>query len=160
LSLFGHKKIQVNLTYDIILKCKCTSCPVQTSSVCIQPKIAARNDMIQNPNKMVQQIMTTGMMKNVEMMKNMDISRMMTMSREEQKRMSDEMMKNTPKEETDKMMPKPEDMPGPYCAIGMAVCKDLDYTKTCLCSSCPVFRDFGLGKGKPNIYYCKNGKPA
>ena len=160
MSLFGHKKgIQVNLTYDVLTKCKCVACPVQTNSACAKPKIDARNEMLQNPSKMMQQIMSPGMMRNVEMLQNMDMSRMMSMSREEQKKMSDEMMKNTPKEETDKMMPKAEDLPGPYCSNGVAFCKDLDFTKTCICSSCQVFKDFSLGKGKPTSYYCKNGKP-
>jgi hypothetical protein len=157
LGIFGHKKIQVNLTYDTITKCQCVVCPVQANSACVKPKIAARNDMINNPQTMLNRIMTPGMMKNLEMIRNMGDIRSTTL--EQRKQMSDEMMKNTSKEETDQMMPKPDDMPGPYCANGVAACKDLDYSKMCLCSSCAVFRDFSLGKGKPASYYCRDGKP-
>jgi len=157
LGFFGHKKIQVNLTYEVIMKCQCVACLVQANSACAKPKIAARNDMINNPQTMLNRIMTPGMMKNLEMIRNMGDIRSTTL--EQRKQMSDEMMKNTPKEETDRMMPKPDDMPGPYCANGVAVCKDFDYSKICLCNSCAVFRDFSLGKGKPVRYYCRDGKP-
>ena len=127
-------------------------------SACAKPKIAARNEMVQNPEKIMQQIMSPGMMKNVEMMRNMNLQQLRSMSQEQMQSMSDEMMKNTPKEQTDSMAPKPEDMPGPYCANGVAVCKDFDYNNACICSSCQVFRDFNLMKGKPMSYYCKDGK--
>jgi hypothetical protein len=101
--------------------------------------------------------MTPGMMKNLEMIRNMGDVRSTTL--EQRKQMSDEMMKNTPKEETDRMMPKPDDMPGPYCANGVSACKDFDYSKNCMCSNCAVFRDFSLSKGKPLSYYCRDSKP-
>jgi hypothetical protein len=72
----------------------------------------------------------------------------------------DEMMKNTPKEQIEGMMPKAEDMPGPYCANGVAVCKDFDFNKMCICSGCKVFKDFNLTKGKPMSHFCKEGKAA
>ena len=160
MSLFGHKKeIQVTLTYDVILKCRCVSCSVQAFSACAKPKIAARNDMVENPAKMMQQIMSPGMMKNLEMIKNMNMEQMMVMSAEERKRMSDEMMKNTPQEQFAGMAPKTEDMPGPYCANGVAVCKDFDFSKTCSCNGCQVFKNFDLAKGKPISYFCRDGKP-
>ena len=160
MGFFGHKKeIVIQPTYDVITQCKCVTCAVQTDSACAKPKIAARNDMIDNPHKMMQQIMSPGMMKNMEMLKNMNPEQMMTLSREQMQSMSDEMMKNTPKEQTAAMAPKPEDMPGPYCAYGVSVCKDLDFSKTCLCSGCQVFKNFNLAKAKPMEYFCKDGKP-
>ncbi len=98
------------------------------------------------------------MLKNQEMMKNMTPEMMMNMSKEQQKSMSDEMMKNTSKEDMEKMRPKPEDMPGPYCANGAAACKDLDFGNMCICSGCQVFKELNLSKAKPNIYFCKDGK--
>jgi hypothetical protein len=160
LGFFGRKKeIVIQPTYDIITQCKCIACAVQTGSACAKPKIAARNDMIENPGKMMQQIMSPGMMKNLEMVKNMKRGQVMGMSREQMQSMSDEMMKNTPKEQTAGMAPKPEDMPGPYCAYGVSGCKDLDFSKMCMCSGCQVFKNFNLSKAKPMNYFCKDGKP-
>ena len=159
LSFFGHKEIKVGLTYDVIMKCKCTGCSVQIDSNCTKPKIAARNEMLNNPGKLIEQIMSPGMMKNVEMLKNTSLGQLRGMSREQMKSMSDEFMKNAPKEQTDNMAPKAEDMPGPYCANGAASCGDLDYSKTCLCSSCQVFKDFNLNKGRPMSYFCRDSKP-
>jgi hypothetical protein len=75
------------------------------------------------------------------------------------KKMAPEMMKNMTMEQKAAMMPKPEEMPGPYCATGVAACKDLDYTKMCICSGCQVFKDYDLMNAKPMAYFCKNGKP-
>jgi hypothetical protein len=98
------------------------------------------------------------MMKNVEMLKDINPQKMMAMSIEERKKLSDEMMKNSPKEDYENAMPKVEDMPGPYCANGVAACKDLDFSKVCICSGCRVFKDFNLKGSKPTIYFCKDGK--
>lgn len=145
------------LTYDAMMKCRCVTCPVQVDSACVKPKIAARNELMQNPD--LSRIISPGMQKNVDMVKDMNIGTIRGMSIEQMKKMSDQMMKNTPKEQTDSMMPKVEDMPGPYCANGVAVCKDLDYSKICICSGCQVFKDFNLSKGKPMSYFCRDGKP-
>lgn len=147
-------------TYDVITKCQCVSCPVQTDSPCAKPKIAARNEMLKNPGKMMQQMMTPGMVKNMGMLKNMNIDQLKGMSRDQMQSLSDEMMRNTPKEQISGMAPKTEDMPGPYCANGVAFCKDLDFNKMCICSGCQVFKDYNLKKAKPVKYYCKDGKPA
>jgi hypothetical protein len=136
LSFFHHKEIQVGLTYDVMMKCKCITCSVQTDSPCTKPKIAARNEMVNNPGKLMEQIMSPGMMKNVEVLKNTSLGQLRGMSRVQMKSMSNEFMKNAPKEQADSMAPKAEDMPGPYCANGVASCRDLDYGKTCSCSSC------------------------
>jgi len=74
--------------------------------------------------------------------------------------MTPEMMKNMTPDQITKMMPQVKDMPGPYCAIGTATCKDLDFTKMCTCSQCQVFKDFNLMQGKPMGYFCKNGRAA
>jgi hypothetical protein len=159
LNLFGHKaEPKVLLTFDVMIKCKCAMCPVQADSACAKPKITAREEMMKNPNSEITKIMTPGMMKNMEMMKNMSPEMMRSMSKEQMKNMSDEMMKNMPKEQMSAMTPKVEDMPGPYCANGVAVCKDLDFSKMCICSGCQVFKDFNLKKGKPMSYFCKDGK--
>lgn len=120
LDLFGHKKGKVPLTPDVMMKCKCAMCPVQTDSACAKPKIMAQKEMM--------------------------------------KKMTPEMVKNMTKEQIEMNMPKMEDMPGPYCSNGVAVCKDFDFNKMCICASCQVFKDFNLMKGKPMSYFCKNGK--
>ena len=159
MGFFGRKKeIVIQPTYDVIMQCKCAACPVQADSACAKPKIAARNEMIQNPMKTMEQIMTPGTMKNAEMLRNMSVAQMMTMSREDQKKMSDEMMKNTPQEQWEKMKPNTDDMPGPYCANGVAACKDLDFSKTCICPECQIYKENNLSKAKPTQYFCKDGK--
>ena len=145
-------------TYDVIMKCQCPTCPVQTDSACAKPKITARNEMLQNPEK--RQLFSPGMMRNVEMMMNRNPQTIRDMTKEQMQGMSDEMMKNTSKEEIESMAPKVENMPGPYCAYGVSVCKDLDFSKACICSGCQVFKDYSLNKAKPTLYYCKYGKPA
>jgi hypothetical protein len=158
LDFFGHKpQPKVMLSYDVVTKCQCVNCPVQTSSLCAKPKIAARAEMINNVNSgNVQGIVGSGMMKNAEMMRNMTAEQMMHMSREQMKSLSDEMMKNTSQDPS--KMPKLEDMPGPYCANGVAACNDFDFSKTCICPGCQVYKDFNLTKAKPTNYFCKEGK--
>jgi hypothetical protein len=156
LGLFGHKtEPKVLLTYDVMMKCKCATCPVQADSACAKSKIKARDEMMQN---MISNVMTPGMMENMEIMRNMTPEMIRSMTREQMQSMSDEMMRNTPKEQVDMMKLKVEDMPGPYCANGVAVCEDLDFGKMCICSGCQVFKDFNLSKGKPKSYFCKDGK--
>ena len=159
MSFFGRKEIKVPLTYDVMMKCRCMTCSVQADSACAKPKIAARNEMLQHPD--LSKIMNPGMMKNLEMVKDLKVGwgGIQGKSKEQLQQMSDQMMQNTSREQIDSMMPKPEDMPGPYCANGVAVCKDLDYSKICVCSGCQVFRGFNLSKSKPMSYFCKDGKP-
>ena len=71
---------------------------------------------------------------------------------------SPEMFKILSKEQIALVMPEADDMPGPYCANGVAVCKDLDYSKLCLCSACQIFKEKNLVEGKPTGYFCKGGK--
>lgn len=58
----------------------------------------------------------------------------------------------------DMMMPKPEDVPGLYCSTGKAVCPDLDFSKMCICGSCPIWADYKLMQGKPMGYFCRDGR--
>lgn len=160
MSFFGHKKdIQIPFDSDSMFNCKCVSCPVQANSPCAKPKIAARNELIQNPQKFMQQMMSPGMMKNMEMIKGMKAQDVMGMSKEQMKAMGEEMKKTVPKESYENMMPKPEEFPGPYCANGVAICKDFDYTKPCMCTSCQIFNKYNLAKAKPSLYFCRDGKP-
>lgn len=55
-------------------------------------------------------------------------------------------------------MPKPEQLPGPYCSIGKAACNDLDINKACICNTCQVYKEFNLTSGKPIEHFCFNGK--
>ena len=161
MRFFGHKpEINVTMTYDVMMKCRCLQCPVQIDSACAKPKIAARNELLQNPGKTMSNMFSPGMMKNLDMVKNLRVGwgGIQGKSKEELQHMSDQMMQNTPKEQLGSMMPKPEDLPGPYCANGVAVCKDLDYGKLCQCSGCQVFADFKLNTGRPTLYYCRDGK--
>ena len=160
MSIFGHKKtVQVPFDSESIFNCKCVTCPVQQNSPCAKPKIATRNELVQNPQKFMQQMMSPGMMKNMEMVRGMSVQQLMGMSQAEQKAMGEEMSKNFPKESSENMLPKPEDFPGPYCANGVATCKDFDFTKQCVCSICQVFNRNNLAKAKPNLYFCREGKP-
>lgn len=54
-------------------------------------------------------------------------------------------------------MPSHNDLPGPYCSIGKAACSDLDLSKACICTSCPVYKKYDLGKGRPVEHFCFNG---
>lgn len=49
-------------------------------------------------------------------------------------------------------------VPGMYCATGEALCKDLNPNKKCLCPQCEVFMENNLKEGKPDLYFCQNGK--
>ncbi len=55
------------------------------------------------------------------------------------------------------MSPEPSDVPGVYCATGIATCGDLDPDKPCNCPNCDVFKENNLAQGEPGGYFCKNG---
>ena len=55
------------------------------------------------------------------------------------------------------MSPEPSDVPGVYCATGIATCNGLDPTKMCNCPNCDVFKENNLEQGKPNGYFCQKG---
>ena len=75
-------------------------------------------------------------------------------SREKVKVMEAMMAKGMPQG----LMPPPADLPGLYCATGVAACKDLDFSKICICAGCPVWEKCKLGNGKPAGYFCRDGK--
>lgn len=56
------------------------------------------------------------------------------------------------------MIPKPEDVPGAYCASGVASCKDIDTKQMCICGDCPLWETYQLVSTKPRGYYCREGK--
>jgi len=137
----------------------CATCPVQTDSACTKPKIAAEMTWW----KILEDDAEDDESRNDEECGNdeeHEPRQMMSMSKEQMQAMSDEMTKNTPKDQTNSLAPKPDDLPGPYCAIGVSVCKDLDFSKICMCSGCSVFKNFNLAKAKPMNYFCKDGKPT
>lgn len=61
-------------------------------------------------------------------------------------------------EQVTSMKLKLEEMPGPYCSIGVATCTDLDSSKACICNQCKVYENFCLVAGKPVEHFCFNGK--
>ncbi|MBE0477107.1 MAG: DUF2769 domain-containing protein [Coriobacteriia bacterium] len=53
--------------------------------------------------------------------------------------------------------PSPQDVPGLYCATGIATCGDLDYEQPCLCPrQCQVYQENELSAYK----YCQQGSAA
>ena len=52
---------------------------------------------------------------------------------------------------------EPKDVPGIYCANGKAVCTDLDTHEICKCGECPIWTEYGLNKGEPGSYFCRDG---
>ncbi|MCW4054325.1 MAG: DUF2769 domain-containing protein [Candidatus Bathyarchaeota archaeon] len=63
-----------------------------------------------------------------------------------------------PEQKGEMEMPKPEDMPGPFCSIGKAACNDLDSNKACICNTCQIYREYNLPAGKPVEHFCFNGR--
>jgi hypothetical protein len=53
-------------------------------------------------------------------------------------------------------MPAVVDVPGLYCANGVAACTDLDFSQRCICSGCLVYKENRLGQWK----YCERGSAA
>lgn len=49
------------------------------------------------------------------------------------------------------------DIPGMYCATGIATCDDVDTSQVCICASCPLFSDCQLYDSQPIGYYCRDG---
>ena len=49
------------------------------------------------------------------------------------------------------------DIPGMYCATGQAVCRDTDYSKMCICTTCLIWTEYGLANRKPMGYFCRDG---
>lgn len=55
------------------------------------------------------------------------------------------------------ILPEPGDVPGAYCSVGIAPCKDVDTAQMCICSGCQIFEKYKLAGGKPLLYYCRDG---
>ena len=72
--------------------------------------------------------------------------------------MTPETLQGMTKEQVSTMLLKADSLPGPYCVTGVAACKDLDFSKMCLCSACQLFKDLSLMTGKPTSYFCKGGR--
>ncbi len=56
------------------------------------------------------------------------------------------------------MKPNPAELAGPYCAIGVASCSDLDANKACICRQCQVYKDYTLEEARPVEHFCFNSK--
>lgn len=67
-------------------------------------------------------------------------------------------MEMIPKIKETKMMPKPEMVPGMYCANGKGVCNDVDFSKMCICNDCNVWKENNLANGQPMGYFCRDGE--
>ena len=52
---------------------------------------------------------------------------------------------------------KHEEVPGLYCTTGTATCQDLNFKENCFCIACPVYMEYKLSKGKPTLYFCRDG---
>ena len=52
-----------------------------------------------------------------------------------------------------------EDIPGVYCATGMAICADLKMELDCMCGKCVIFPEYKLFNFQPMGHYCKDGSP-
>jgi hypothetical protein len=52
-----------------------------------------------------------------------------------------------------------EDIPGVYCATGMATCPDLKIEHDCMCGKCVIFPEYKLFNFQPMGHYCKDGSP-
>jgi hypothetical protein len=48
-------------------------------------------------------------------------------------------------------------VPGIYCSIGTAACRDLKFSRQCICNTCPVWEEYNLSNRKINDYYCNQG---
>ena len=63
-------------------------------------------------------------------------------------------------EQMEQMKSKPEELPGPYCSIGVSACNDLDNSKACICNQCEVYKKFSLSSARPFEHFCFNGRAA
>ena len=51
----------------------------------------------------------------------------------------------------------PQHLPALYCSTGSSQCKDIDPSRMCSCSGCPVYIKYKLLKGIPLSHYCRDG---
>ena len=129
MPLFGRKNEEpkVPLNNDVMIKCMCVMCPVQTQSACSMPKLKMMMDMRANMGMTGSEMPAGSMSAMPNQMENMK-------------------------------MPKPEELPGPFCSIGKAACNDLDRNKACICPTCQVYKEFSLVSGKPIEHFCFNDR--
>jgi hypothetical protein len=50
---------------------------------------------------------------------------------------------------------EPRKVPGIYCSTGKATCGDLNFSRHCICNTCPVWEENNLEDTKTKMYYCK-----
>jgi hypothetical protein len=50
-----------------------------------------------------------------------------------------------------------KDIPGVYCATGIATCTDLKIEQDCMCGKCVIFPEYKLFNFQPMGHYCKDG---
>ncbi|HEY3317398.1 MAG TPA: DUF2769 domain-containing protein [Coriobacteriia bacterium] len=115
---------------DNVMKCQCTSCPVQGESACAMDKVHAMSGMMEKMR---------AMMAGGQGMSGMSGG-----------------MSGMSEQHGEMMLPSAQDMPGMYCSTGTATCGDLDYTKGCICPTCAVYTDNQLD----NTKYCNKGSAA
>lgn len=63
-----------------------------------------------------------------------------------------------PKMMAGEVTPKPEMIPGLYCAKGKTMCADVDFEEMCQCNECPLWEEYDLSNGEPMGYYCRDGE--
>ncbi len=127
----GKKEGRVPLSIDVITKCICDTCPVQGMSSCAKPKIEK--------------------MRNIRSMSHMKEEKSSGMP----SGMSMSLAASPPKE---KMDVNSAEIAGPYCASGIASCRDLNQKKSCICPGCQVYKDYNLLEARPVEHFCFNDK--
>jgi len=53
---------------------------------------------------------------------------------------------------------EPQKVPGIYCSLGTASCKDINSKRQCICYTCSVWEGYELEKSTPMMYFCNKGK--
>jgi hypothetical protein len=130
----------VTYNMDNIMKCRCTTCPVQTDSSCATDKLQAMSGMMDR----MKTLMPGG--ENISPVPDASsMSGMPEMSA----------MSGVPGM-LDMTLPSAQDMPGLYCATGKAICDDLDYSQSCSCPTCGVWVDNRLD----SLKYCGQGSAS
>jgi hypothetical protein len=130
----------VSYSMDNILRCRCTTCPVQASSSCATGKLQAMSGMMDEMRRIVPGGESISAMPDASSMSGMpEMSSMSGMPGG-----------------LDLTLPSAQDMPGMYCATGKAMCDDLDYDQGCDCPACAVWVDNHLD----SLKYCSKGSAS
>jgi hypothetical protein len=61
------------------------------------------------------------------------------------------------KEALNKQPLRPEDIPGVYCATGIAASTDIKVEQDCVCGKCVIFPEYRLFNYEPMCHYCISG---